>query len=126
MVMAGNQTPSPGTPMMMPDPASSLRDLERLLDVPCAGWKGDFAGRGVELDCDGVAVGQAALREALAGGGTHHDVLGRLGRLAGTAKVSARRRPAVLAVVDIARQATRRPLAMAVFGFGSAASSTAA
>lgn len=101
----------------MPDPATALRDLEALLEVPCQGWGADLAGRGVELDCDGVAVGQAALREALAGGGTHHDVLGRMGRAIAAARLSARRRLTALAVVDVARATTRRRLldAMAAF-----------
>ncbi|MEA3165398.1 MAG: hypothetical protein QOJ26_250 [Thermoplasmata archaeon] len=104
---------------MMPDPASTLRDLEQLVDVPCAEWSGDLAGRGMELDCEGVAAGQAALRQALAEGGTHHDVLGRLRRQVESARLSAKRRLIALAVVDIARSTARQRLALALGHLGS-------
>jgi hypothetical protein len=99
--------------MLMPDPASGLQDIERLLDVPCPEWSADLACRGVELDCAGIEHAQAALRDALAKGGTHHDVLARVGRALGAARLSAKRRLIALAVVDVARTASRRRLALA-------------
>ena len=100
--------------MLMPDPASGLRDIEQLLDVPCPEWSADLACRGVELDCEGIAAGQAALRDALATGGTYHDVLARVGRGLESARLSAKRRLIALAVVDVARAASRRRLALAL------------
>jgi hypothetical protein len=106
--------------MEMPDPWSSMRDLEQLAGRPCADWGEDLAGRGVELDCDGVAAGQAALREALAAGGTHHDVLGRLSAAMAALGLSARRRLAALAVADVARSRCRGRLVLAVAAAGAA------
>src|SRR5688572_1618377 len=94
-----------GRTMLMPDPATGLKDLERLLDMPCPEWSADLACRGVEVDCDGIAAGQAALRESLASGGTHHDVLARVARTVATARLPAKRRLIALAVVDVARAA---------------------
>lgn len=111
--------------MRMPDPDSALRDLERLLDVPCADWDRDLAGRGLGLDCDGVAAGQEALRQALAQGGTSYDVLGRMRTAVDAAHLSARRRLIALAVVDVARAASRRRLALAVGLLGGPASASA-
>jgi len=103
---------------MMPDPASALRELESFLQVPCTEWAGDLASRGVELDCEGVAAGQAALRQALEHGGTHHDVLGRVRGLIDAARLSARRRLAALAVAEVAGAASRRRLWAAFAQFG--------
>lgn len=94
----------------MLDPTTVLRDLEKLAAQPCPEWTADLKGRGVELDCEAVAAGQACLREALAGGGTHHDVLGRLGVVLQTSKLSARKRLVALAVADVARANSRRSL----------------
>ena len=102
--------------MTMPDPASGLRDIEQLLDVPCSGWACHMEPRGVELDCDGVAAGQAALRAALAGGGTYHDVLGRTQVVLKTATLASRQRTVALAVLDVARAQSRRRLTAAVWG----------
>lgn len=105
----------------MPDPATGLKDIERLLDVPCPEWSADLACRGIDLDCEGIAAGQAALREALASGGTHHDVLARVARALGAARLSAQRRLIALAVVDVARAASRQRLAMALANVGGPA-----
>lgn len=102
----------------MLDPATALRDLEALTSLPCEGWSEDLAGRGMELDCEGVAVGQQALRHALAEGGTHHDVLGRMRRAVAAARLSARRRLVVLAVAEVATAATRRRVALAMAHLG--------
>ena len=107
--------------LTMPDPATALQDLQSLLDVPCPEWGQDLACRGVELDCQGVADGQAALREALAGGGTYHDVLGRLGRSIEAAALPKRRRLIALAVADVARATPRRRIAQAMRGLAAAA-----
>jgi hypothetical protein len=111
--------------MEMPDPRSSLDDLERLAGRTCTEWQDDLAGHGVELDCEGVAAGQAALRQALAGGGTHHDVLGRLRPALAGLRLPARLRVAALAVGDVARSRARGRLLLAVSGFGEAASPAA-
>lgn len=100
--------------MSMPDPASAMHDLERLLDLPCPEWTADMACRGVELDCQGVADGQQALRQALAGGGTYHDVLGRLGHAIEAAGLPAKRRLIALAVVDVARAQSRARISLAL------------
>lgn len=102
----------------MLDPATALRDLEALTALPCAGWSEDLAGRGMELDCAGVAAGQQALRLALAGGGTHHDVLGRMRRAVEAARLSARRRLVALAVAEVATAAARRRVALAMAQLG--------
>jgi hypothetical protein len=102
--------------MEMPDPRSALLDLERLAGRDCGDWRTDLAGHGVDLDCDGIAAGQAALREALGGGGTHHDVLGRLQPALAALRLPARRRRAALAVGDVARSRGRLRLAAATFG----------
>lgn len=100
--------------MLMPDPASAMHDLERLLDLPCPEWTADMACRGVEMDCQGVAEGQHALRQALAGGGTYHDVLGRLGRAIEAAALPAKRRLIALAVADVARAQSRARVGLAL------------
>jgi hypothetical protein len=107
----------------MLEPATALRDLEALVDVPCPEWSQDLAGRGVDLDCAGVAAGQDALRQALAGGGTHHDVLGRMRRVLEATRMSAKRRLAALAVVDVAFATSRRRVVLALshLGAGTAA-----
>lgn len=112
--------------MMMPDPASGLKDIERLLDVPCPDWSADLACRGVELDCEGIVAGKAALREALATGGTYHDVLARVGRALEAARLSAQKRLIALAVVDVARAAARHRLASAVAYASAGGAATAA
>jgi|SRR5688572_63384 len=101
--------------MSMPDPSSALQELQSLADAPCAEWGTELACRGVELDCAGVADGQDALRKALSGGGTYHDVLGRLGRAIEAAALPAKRRVIALAVADVARARPRQRLA-AVLG----------
>ncbi|MHB1260590.1 MAG: hypothetical protein ACYC2H_02615 [Thermoplasmatota archaeon] len=109
----------------MLDPATALRDLEALTSLPCEGWSEDLAGRGIELDCGGVAAGQEALRHALAGGGTHHDVLGRMRRAVESAKLSARRRLVALTVAEVATAAARRRVALALAQLGSPSPNTA-
>lgn len=106
--------------MEMPDPRSTLQDLERLAGRTCMEWRDDLAGHGVELDCDGVAAAQAALREALAAGGTHHDVLGRLPPKLSALALPARRRRAALAAVEVARSRCRGRLLVAFAAFGAA------
>lgn len=107
--------------MEMPDPRSSLQDLEHLAGRTCTEWQDDLAGHGVELDCAGVAAGQAVLREALAGGGTHHDVLGRMRPALAALRLPAGRRMAALAVGDVARSRARGRLLLAVAAFGEPA-----
>lgn len=104
--------------MLMPDPATALQDLERLLDVPCPEWSASLAGIGVAVDCQGIADGQAALRQALAQGGTYHDVLGRLRHAIEGAALPAHRRLIALAVADVARAAPRRRIALALAQLG--------
>ena len=119
----GHKVMRPSGPLaVMLDPASALRDLERLLDVPCQDWQADLAARGLELDCEGVAEGQAALRDALSQGGTHHDVLGRLRAHVDARRLSDKRRLAALAVADAAGSASRHRLWLAVsqLGIGAA------
>jgi hypothetical protein len=111
--------------MEMPDPRSALHDLERLAGRDCGQWRDDFAGHGVDLDCDGIAAGQAALRVALEAGGTHHDVLGRLQPALAALSLPARRRLAALAVGDVARERARGRLLLAVSAFGSGAGAAA-
>jgi hypothetical protein len=110
---------------MMLDPATALRDLEALVDLPCPDWSQDLATRGVDLDCGGVVAGQTALREALAGGGTHHDVLGRMRRVLGSTRMSAKRRLAALAVADVAGAASRQRIALALANLAAPASASA-
>ncbi len=102
--------------MLMPDPATGLSDIELLLDVPCPDWACHMEPRGVQLDCDGVAAGQAALRVALAGGGTYHDVLGRTQHVLRSSGLESRQRRVALAVLDVARSQSRHRLAMALSG----------
>lgn len=107
--------------MLMPDPAAGLHDLEQLLDLPCQEWGQPMAERGIDLDCVGIADGQSALRQALAGGGTYHDVIGRLRRALEASALPSHRRVIALAVADVARAAPRRRLALALGQLGGAA-----
>lgn len=111
--------------MSMPDPTNALQELQSLAEAPCAELGTELACRGVELDCAGIADGQDALRRALSGGGTYHDVLGRLGRAIEAAALPANRRLIALAVADVARARPRQRLAAALRQLGSAGNAAA-
>lgn len=104
----------------MPDPASTLGDLEDLLAVPADAWPRALAPYGVtQPECEGVEAAQGALRQALADGGTHHDVLGRMRRSLHDSLLADPARRTALGVLEVARAASRRRLALALSQFAA-------
>jgi hypothetical protein len=100
----------------MHDPLAALDELRHLADLPCAEWQQDAARP--DIDCNDVAAAQGKLREALEAGGTHHDVLARVGQSVAPGSVPVRLRVAALAMTDHARAASLRRLALAIHGMG--------
>lgn len=102
----------------MLDPRTALQELQRLSDAPCAEWQAASGRR--DVGCPELAAAQGSLRAALAAGGTHHDVLGRLGRTAAEPGLPGPVRAATLAVMASGRAASLRPVEMALRQMGAA------